>query len=95
MTAREMRPIALNDQDHHHRRLILVVDDEPLIRALLALALRDDGYEVVEAADGVQALEVLAKQDCDLVLLDGQLPRLSGREVLEVLRSDPPRRPFR
>jgi EAL domain-containing protein (putative c-di-GMP-specific phosphodiesterase class I)/DNA-binding response OmpR family regulator len=70
-------------------RSILVVDDDPMLRRLVAMALRDDGFEVVEAGDGATALDELAARPFALVLLDGQMPVLSGRQVLERLRADP------
>ena len=69
--------------------LILVVDDDALVRDVLRLGLEQAGFDVDEAADGVEALERIDGRDYALVLLDGQLPRLSGRGVLELLRADP------
>ena len=71
------------------RRSILVVDDDPMLRRLVGIALRDAGYDVVEAGDGAEALERVAAGSFSLMLLDGQMPVLSGRQVLERLRADP------
>lgn len=65
---------------------ILVADDEKDIRSVLALYLEDAGYEVVEAADGAEALRVLEKQDIDLCLLDIMMPELDGYHVLKQVR---------
>ena len=65
---------------------ILVADDEKDIRSVLRLYLEDAGYEVVEAADGMQALEVLEAQDIDLCLLDIMMPELDGYQVLKRVR---------
>ena len=62
---------------------ILIVDDEKLIRWSLRKNLTTAGYEVVEAEDGVRALEVLDGDGADLVLLDIRMPRKDGLEVLE------------
>jgi DNA-binding NtrC family response regulator len=62
---------------------ILVVDDEKLIRWSLRKNLSRAGYEVLEAEDGVHALEVLEEEGADLVLLDIRMPRKDGIEVLE------------
>jgi EAL domain-containing protein (putative c-di-GMP-specific phosphodiesterase class I)/DNA-binding response OmpR family regulator len=70
-------------------RSILVVDDDPMLRRLVGMALRDAGFEVVEAGDGAEALARLAEGSFSLMLLDGQMPVLSGRQVLERLRADP------
>ena len=68
---------------------ILVVDDEPSIRRLIGAALRAEGYRVLLAADGPQALDLAARGNPDLVLLDVALPLLSGHEVLRRLRLSP------
>ena len=73
-------------------RLVLVVDDEPQIRSVLQAYLQADGFEVVEAATGADALRRLRAEDrppVDLVLLDVGLPDLDGMEVLRTLRSWP------
>jgi DNA-binding response OmpR family regulator len=67
---------------------ILLVDDEETLRQLLAQGLRDDGYRVIEAADGAAALEAFRRDEPDLVLLDLMLPQLSGIEVCRVLRRE-------
>ncbi|HUP87522.1 MAG TPA: EAL domain-containing protein [Acidimicrobiales bacterium] len=66
---------------------VLVVDDDALLRAVLRDALYEAGYDVAEASDGYEALQVIDDEDVDLVLLDGRLPHLSGREVVQRLRS--------
>src|SRR3954452_159600 len=66
---------------------ILLVDDEQAIQTLLAYPLRRDGYEVVAAHDGREALDRFAEQRFDLVVLDVMLPRLDGIEVCRRLRS--------
>lgn len=65
---------------------ILVADDEREIRSVLALYLENAGYDVVEAADGVQALDILRSQSVDLCLLDIMMPKLDGYEVLKQVR---------
>lgn len=67
---------------------ILVADDERDIRSVLRLYLEDAGYEVVEAADGLQALEALESQEIDLCLLDIMMPELDGYQVLKRVRED-------
>ena len=65
---------------------MLVVDDEPMLRNLLARLLQLEGYEVLEAADGQAALDIVAKEKPDLVLLDVMLPARSGLDALGDLR---------
>jgi len=66
---------------------ILLVDDEPAVQTLLTYPLAKDGYEVVLAVDGRQALERFAEQRFDLVVLDIMLPKLDGIEVCRRLRT--------
>jgi DNA-binding response OmpR family regulator len=66
---------------------ILLVDDEQSIQTLLSYPLRKDGYEVVQATDGEQALARFSEQPCDLVVLDVTMPRLDGIEVCKQLRT--------
>jgi CheY-like chemotaxis protein len=68
---------------------ILVVDDEPTLRAIIADVLRDEGYAVVTAEDGQEALEVFARDAPDLVLMDVMMPRMNGRAAVRALRALP------
>ena len=70
------------------RRTVLVVDDEPMLREMVAEALVSDGLRVVTAADGREALERFRAEQPDLVLLDLMLPELSGMEVCRILRRE-------
>src|SRR5919204_686353 len=69
-------------------RTILVVDDEPTLRETLVDALEADGFRVVAAADGRQALTTFRAEHPDLVLLDLMLPELSGIEVCRIIRTE-------
>jgi len=64
---------------------ILVADDERGQRELLAGFLRNQGHEVLEAADGVEAVDLLRQGGIDLVLLDQRMPRLGGSEAIRAL----------
>jgi len=66
---------------------ILLVDDEPNVRDVLAEYLRTEGFEVCEAADGLAALERALSDRPDLIILDLNLPKLSGSEVFRRLRT--------
>jgi len=66
---------------------ILLVDDEDSVRKVLAFPLERDGYSVVQAADGEDALRQFAAQPVDLVVLDIMLPKLDGLEVCKRLRA--------
>lgn len=67
---------------------ILVVDDEPPILELVRFTLEDEQIRVLEADDGVKALETALAARPDLILLDVQMPRLDGLEVCRRLRAD-------
>jgi signal transduction histidine kinase/EAL domain-containing protein (putative c-di-GMP-specific phosphodiesterase class I) len=69
---------------------ILIVDDMATNRALLKAALASDAHEIVEAADGLSALEILKTDAFDCILLDQLMPGMSGLEVLKRIRVDHP-----
>jgi signal transduction histidine kinase len=71
------------------QRFILVVDDNAANRDTLARRLQRQGYVVVAAASGRQALEILRADTCDLVLLDIMMPEMDGYEVLQRIKGDP------
>ena len=67
---------------------VLVVDDEHALRRLLRLYLEKQGYEVVEADDGLDALSLLRRGGIDLALVDVMLPELDGFELLRRVRNE-------
>ena len=67
---------------------ILVVEDDHVIRELLVVNLKMEGHEAVTAADGNEALEAVARQHPDVVLLDMMLPGLDGWEITSRLKAD-------
>ncbi len=73
-----------------HPARILLVDDEQSIQTLLSYPLRRDGYDVVQATDGRQALDRFDEQEFDLVVLDVMLPKIDGLEVCRRLRTHSP-----
>jgi CheY-like chemotaxis protein len=66
---------------------ILIADDDPQMRRLIRIVLQRDGFEVVEANDGLDALDVIEQGRVDLVILDVDMPRLNGLGVLEEIRA--------
>jgi len=66
---------------------ILLVDDEQSLQTLLSFPLRKDGYEVVQATDGREALARFGEQAFDLVVLDVMMPKLDGLEVCKRMRA--------
>ena len=67
---------------------ILIADDEAEIRSLLKLYLENDGYSVVEAEDGIKALEMVTSEKPDLCVLDIMMPGMDGYQVLRKIRED-------
>lgn len=70
---------------------ILVVDDDPEMRALLLDVLRNEGYEVVEAKDGTEAVLALRAREFDVILMDKNMPGPSGLDLLPGFRRVCPR----
>ena len=68
---------------------ILVAEDNPRNMKLIRVTLRPHGYTILEATDGEMALEAAIKEKPDLVIMDMQLPKLSGLEVTKKLRQIP------
>ncbi len=73
---------------------VLVVDDEPAVRRALERALKLDSYEVDMAADGEEALDAMASNPADAVILDVAMPRLDGLEVCRRMRAAGDRTPI-
>jgi CheY-like chemotaxis protein len=73
---------------------ILIVEDDPLNRYLICKVLRYEGYQIVEASDGAEALELLCAQRFDLVITDFVMPKLNGVKFLEQLHFLHPRIPI-
>jgi DNA-binding response OmpR family regulator len=72
------------------RRRVLVVDDEPRMVRFIRLNLEQDGFDVVEAHDGMEALDQIRNSMPDLVLLDIMLPDIDGLEILRMVREFSP-----
>ena len=68
---------------------ILIVEDDARNMKLILMTLKPHGYMLVCATDGEQALEMAIKESPDLILMDMQLPKLSGAEVTRKLRKNP------
>ena len=67
--------------------LVMVVDDEPMVRDVLARYLEKEGFRVLTAQDGEEAVRTFEESDPDLVLLDLMLPKMDGLEVFRTIRA--------
>ncbi|MGL5694960.1 MAG: response regulator transcription factor [Peptostreptococcaceae bacterium] len=72
----------------HLNNIILVVDDEKDIRDLLEIYLKNDGYDVIKASDGNEAIKIMNNQNIDLLVLDIMMPGMSGLEVCKIIREN-------
>lgn len=68
---------------------ILVVDDEVDIQRIVAFRLEKGGYQVFSAYNGLEGLEIAAREKPDLILLDLRMPKMSGEEACQKLKADP------
>lgn len=76
------------------QKTILAVDDEPNMRRLLEISLRQAGYRPVSAADGYEALQIIKNQQIDLVVSDLHMPRMNGLDLLRNIRQENEILPF-
>jgi CheY-like chemotaxis protein len=74
-------------------RTVLVVDDESLVRDVVAQMIRDLGYDAVTARDGASALAVLQERAVDAVLVDLSMPGMTGSQLVQALRERQPALP--
>ena len=68
---------------------ILIVEDDKALREMYQLRLSINGYDVLEANDGEEGLDLAIKEKPDLILLDIMMPKMSGMDVLDILKSTP------
>ena len=75
------------EEDNFYKKTILVVDDEKTIRTLLNVNLTKEGYNVIEAVDGAEAIDIALEQKPDLILLDVMLPKVDGLSVCKKIKN--------
>jgi len=81
----------MTDDQQQKKRKVLVVDDDLAVNRLVQMNLAAEGFDVVSATDGLEALEVFDQEQPDLVILDIHMPKLTGWDVLWDLRNRPER----
>ncbi|HEX8476076.1 MAG TPA: response regulator [Pyrinomonadaceae bacterium] len=77
---------AMPEHTDEHRLTVMVVEDHDDTRFMLRWALETSGYRVVEAADGLEAVEIAKREKPDLILMDGTLPLLDGLDATRRIR---------
>jgi CheY-like chemotaxis protein len=80
----------LNPREH----VVLIADDDPDVRMLISTTLEREGYNVIEACDGQEAVTMINERTPALALLDVNMPRLDGVQVAERLREEGSEMPF-
>ena len=70
------------------KKKILSVDDSPSVRKLVEFTLKSKGFQVASAEDGLAALEIMANEQFDAIVLDINMPRMNGLEFLEKVKSN-------
>jgi two-component system, OmpR family, phosphate regulon response regulator PhoB len=71
------------------KRRVLLADDDPALRRLIGTTLGSQDFDLLQAVDGEEALQIARQQHPELVLLDVNMPKLDGFEVCRNLRNDP------
>ena len=71
------------------KKTILIVEDSAMNRKLVTTVLRPHGYNLLIAVDGEQAIEIATREQPDLILMDMQLPKVSGYDATQTLKSQP------
>jgi len=68
---------------------VLVVDDEPFMIRLIEIVLERDGYGMIRAGNGSEAIETARREQPVLIIMDGMMPKMDGLTALRVLKEDP------
>jgi CheY-like chemotaxis protein len=68
---------------------VLVADDEFAVLEVLSMALEAEGYRVLKAGDGADALRILSHQSCDVVVCDEHMPMMNGHQLIAALQAEP------
>lgn len=70
-------------------QVVLVAEDDPSVRMTIEFVLTDEGFDVLLAEDGEEALRMALESTPDIILLDQMMPKMDGKEVLLALRAEP------
>jgi len=70
------------------KKVILIADDSPTIRKFITISLKMNGFDILSASDGMEALELLPKKKIDLVITDLNMPNVDGFELIKTIREN-------
>ncbi len=70
------------------KKVILIAEDSPTIRKFISFSLAAKGFEIISAADGMEALEQLPKENINLIITDLNMPNINGFELIKSIRSN-------
>ena len=70
------------------KKVILIADDSPTIRKFVSFSLNSNGFEVLAACDGMEAIELLPTASIDLIITDLNMPNMDGFELIKTVRGD-------
>ncbi len=79
-----------DDMSVSEKGTILIVDDEEMVRTALEMVLESEGYRILTAVDGIDAIKVLHREKVDLVITDIRMPRADGLKVLKAAKTRKP-----
>ena len=83
-----MVPVATLQTAQNNQKLILVVEDSPTTRKVISITLSRQGYRVIEAGDGLEALSKISEERPDLIMLDVILPKMDGYKILSIVKGN-------
>lgn len=81
-------PVEVEEAPHPDKKVILVVEDSATTRKVIAITLTRNGYRVVEAGDGLEALSKISEERPDLIMLDVILPKMDGYKILSIIKGN-------
>jgi len=79
----------IEESENNMRKTVLIVDDDSSLRRMMQTALAMEGYTVIMAGHGRQALHLLMKQPADIIVMDIDMPEMDGLETLQKLKANP------
>jgi two-component system chemotaxis response regulator CheY len=70
------------------KKVVLIAEDSPSIRKFVSISLKVQGYDIIQASDGMEALEILPQNKIDLIITDLNMPNIDGFELIKIIRAN-------